>query len=99
MTAGDVDVENARLVYHARVRTADFTGQAYLEMWVEIPGKGQFFSRGLDKPVTGNADWTSLDIPFFLQKGQNPDNVRLNLVIAGKGTVWVDDVILAEGPL
>jgi hypothetical protein len=96
---GDVEVEDARLVYHARVRTADFAGQAYLEMWVDIPGKGRFFSRGLDQQVRGNVDWTGLDIPFSLEKGQNPDNVELNIVINGHGTVWVDELILAAGPL
>lgn len=38
-------------------------------------------------------------MPFFLQKGENPDNVKLNLVIEGKGTVWIDDIHLYKGPL
>ncbi len=38
-------------------------------------------------------------IPFFLQAGQKPDLIRLNLVVAGKGRVWIDDVRLLRQPL
>jgi hypothetical protein len=30
---GDVDIEYARLIYQARIRTEDVRGQVYLEMW------------------------------------------------------------------
>ncbi|MCH7556135.1 MAG: hypothetical protein IIB56_01620 [Planctomycetes bacterium] len=50
-------------------------------------------------PLTGTTDWTTEKIPFLLKKGQNPDNVKLNLVIDGKGTVWIDDIRLLKGPL
>ncbi len=96
---GDVDVENARLIYQARVRTKDVEGQVYLEMWCHFPGKGEFFSRGLQAPLIGTTEWTTEETPFFLKKGENPDNVKLNLVINGKGTVWIDDIRLLKAPL
>jgi len=96
---GDVDVEDARLIYQAKVRTAGIQGKAYLEMWCSFQGKGEFFSRGLETPLTSTVDWTSLETPFFLQKGENPDNIKLNLVVEGEGTVWIDDIRLLEGPL
>jgi len=96
---GDLNVENARLIYQARVRTASLKGQAYLEMWCHFSGRGEFFSRGLDQPLTGTTDWTTQQTPFFLKKGQNPDNIKLNLVINGKGTAWIDDIRLLKGPL
>jgi hypothetical protein len=95
----DIDIENARLIYQARVRTEKIEGQAYLEMWCHFSGKGDFFSRGLQSPLTGTTDWTTVETPFFLQKGENPDYVKLNLVINGKGTVWIDDIRLIKGPL
>jgi len=95
---GDIDIEDARLIYQARLRTEDVEGQVYLEMWCHIAGLGDFFSRGLDRPLTGSADWVTEDTPFFLKAGQNPDNVKLNLVINGKGTVWIDDIRLIKGP-
>jgi hypothetical protein len=96
---GDVDAENARLIYQAKIRTEGVEGQVYLEMWCHFPGKGEFFSRNMNTPVSGTTNWTSMETPFFLKKGENPDNVKLNLVINGKGTVWVDDVRLLRGPL
>ncbi len=96
---GDIDIENARLTYQARLRTAHVEGQVYLEMWCHFPGKGEYFSRGLKTPLTGTTEWTTEETPFFLKKGENPDNVKLNLVINGKGTAWIDDIRLLRAPL
>lgn len=96
---GDIDVEDATLIYQAKVRTEGEEGNVYLEMWCSFPGGGEFFSRGLMTPITGTTDWATEETPFFLKRGQNPDNVKLNLVIGGKGTVWIDDVRLIVGPL
>lgn len=95
---GDIDIENARLIYQARLRTEGVEGQVYLEMWCHFPGKGEFFSRGLGTPLTGSTDWTTEETPFFLKRGENPDNVKLNLVINGTGTAWIDDIRLLKGP-
>lgn len=96
---GDIDIENARLIYQAKIRTENIEGQAYLEMWCHFPGIGEFFSRGLQTPITGTTNWTTVEIPFFLKKGQNPDNVKLNFVINGNGTAWIDDIRLIKKPL
>jgi hypothetical protein len=95
---GDIDVENARLTYQARVRTKEFKGKAYLEMWCAFAGQGEFFSRDLATPVVDSTEWTTEETPFFLKKGQNPDNIKLNIVIDGTGTVWIDDIRLVTGP-
>ena len=95
----DIDVDDARLIYQAKVRTKDVEGQVYLEMWCHFPGKGEFFSRGLDSPLTGTTNWVTLQIPFFLKKGEKPDYVKLNIVINGTGTVWIDDARLLKAPL
>jgi len=95
---GDLDVEDARLMYRAKVRTEGVQGQVVLEMWLHFPGKGEFFSRGPASPLSGTTDWTTEEIPFFLKKGENPDTIKLNLVINGSGTAWIDDVRLLKGP-
>ena len=69
----DVSIENATLLYQASLQTQGLDGKAFLEMWVRIPGKGEFFSRGLDRPVTGTMSWMTAVTPFFLQAGQKPD--------------------------
>ena len=94
-------VEYTTLTYRARLKAGDVTGKAYLEMWVRVPGRGEFFSRGLDHPVTGTSDWVSLEIPFFLsERGLKPDLVKLNVAFeGGGGTVWIKDVQLLHTPL
>lgn len=96
---GDIDVEDARLIYQAKVRTEKVDGQVFIEMWCHFSDKGEFFSRALQAPLSGDNDWFSMETPFFLKKGQNPDNVKINIVINGKGTVWVDDIRLLKAPL
>ena len=94
-----IDVENARLTYQAKVRTADIQGQVFLEMWCQFEGGGEYFSRNVQTPLTGTTDWSTEETPFFLKSGENPDRVKLNLVISGKGTAWIDDIRLVQGPL
>jgi hypothetical protein len=96
---GDVDIEYARLIYQAKLRTEDVRGQVYLEMWCHFPEEGLFFSKGMMRPLTGTTDWTTVETPFFLKQAQNPDDIKLNLVVGGKGTVWIDDIRLLKGKL
>lgn len=96
---GDIDVEDARLIYQAKVRTQDLDGRAYVEMWCHFPGKGEFFSRALQTPLSGTNEWSSQETPFFLKKGENPDNVKINIVVDGKGIVWIDDIRLLKARL
>lgn len=89
---GDLDVEAAVVHYSARLRTEEAAGPVYLEMWAVMPGGGEYFSRALDQPLTGSVEWTTQRTPFLFEAGQNPENLRLNVVVGGAGTVWVDDV-------
>jgi hypothetical protein len=95
---GDVNVENAKIVYRAMLRSKKLSGKAYLEMWVHFKDGSEYFSRGLDRTIRGTTNWMTMEIMFILKKGQNPDNVKLNLVIEGKGTVWIDDIEILKGP-
>ena len=90
-------VEDAKLVFKAKVKTA-LEGDAFLEMWAHVGG-GQYFSKGMNDPAKGKSDWKAIQTPFMFQKGQKPDKVTLNIVINGKGTVWVDDIVLSKEPL
>jgi len=96
---GEIDIENARLIYKAKVRTEGVIGQAYLEMWCVFKGKGEFFSRGLQSLITNSPDWKDTETLFFLKQGENPDNVMLNIVITGSGTIWIDNITLLQAPL
>ncbi len=93
---GDIDIEDAGLIYQAKLRTDNAQGYVYLEMWCYFEGKGEFFSRGLKAPLKGTIDWTSEEIPFFLKTGENPDNVKLNVVSEGPATIWIDNIRLLK---
>jgi hypothetical protein len=96
---GDIDIENARLIYQARLRTENIEGgRVYLEMRCHIVGQGEF--PGVVRSLTESTDWTTTETWYLLNNGENPDNVKLNLIIDGnKGTVWIDDIRLLKGPL
>lgn len=94
-----IDAQDARLTYQAKLKTKDVEGKVFLEMWCVFSGKGEFFSRALETSLTGTTDWVTQETPFFLKKGQTPETVRLNVVVDGKGTVWIDDAKLIKGPL
>ena len=93
---GDIDAEDCRLIYQAKLRVENVSGRAYLEMLCHFPERGEFFSRGLNSALTGTTDWTSHETMFFLRAGENPGYVKLNLVLEGTGTAWIDEVRLAK---
>ena len=95
----DPQAEQCFLAYRAKIKTEGLSDRAFLEMWCRLPGRGEFFSKGLNQAVKGTTDWASYEIPFYLKKGQRPDLIKLNLVVEGKGKVWVRDVELLKTPL
>jgi hypothetical protein len=90
------DVEQCLLLYRATIKSENLTGRAFLEMWCRLPGRGEFFSRGLNQTVQGTTAWTSFEIPFRLKKGQRPDLIKLNLVVEGYGLIWIKGVELLK---
>jgi hypothetical protein len=96
---GPLEIEDATLIYRAKLRTENAQANVYLEMWCRLPGKGEFFSRGLQSPLRGSNDWTTQEIPFFLKKGDKPDLVKLNIVSEGPAVIWIDDIRLIKRTL
>jgi hypothetical protein len=92
-------VEQCVLTYRARMKSDALAGRAYLEMWCRLPGRGEFFSKGLHQTVTGTTDWAWYEIPFYLKQGQRPDLIKLSVVVEGRGKVWLKDLQLLKTPL
>jgi hypothetical protein len=90
-----------RLAYRAKLKAENIAGRAYLEMWVRVKEdgaeKGEFFSRALHSQLSGTGDWSTHEAPFFLEPNQEPTRAKLNVVVEGSGTVWVDAVTLRAG--
>jgi hypothetical protein len=66
-------------------------------MWVTVKDHGEFFSRALHSQLSGTSEWSTHEAPFFLEAGQEPTRAKLDVVIEGGGTVWVDAVTLRAG--
>lgn len=96
----DVPIEAPKLPrvsYRAKLRGENVAGRAYLEMWVTVKNRGEFFSRALHSQISGTSDWSTHEAPFFLEADQEPTRAKLNVVIEGAGTVWVDGIRLSAG--
>ena len=96
---GNIDLDEAFLVYRAALRTENLEGETFLEMKCFFQGKGEFFSRNHQSALSGTNDWTVRSTPFKLLAGQNPDVVELNIYVSGRGTVWIDEIKLLKRPL
>lgn len=92
-------LEQCILTYRAKLKTEDLQGRAYLEMWCNLPGRGEFFSKGFHHAVKGTNNWAVCETPFYLKKGQKPDLVKLNLVVEGRGKAWIKEIELLYTPL
>jgi len=92
----DVRIDDAQLIYEAKIKSENLSGQAYLEMWCMFKDQSEFFSRGFDTAIAGTTDWKAVSTFFFLKKNEMPDKIRLNIVVNGVGVVWIDDVHLSK---
>jgi hypothetical protein len=92
----DVRIDDTQLIYEAKVKSESLNGQAYLEMWCVFKDKGEFFSRGFDSVIAGTTDWQTIKTVFLLKKNEMPDQIKLNVVVNGVGTVWIDDIHLSK---
>lgn len=93
------DRDQCMITYRFRIKTDALKSSVYPEMWCRIPGMGEFFSRGLHQKIRGSNDWSSLEIPFYLKKGQFPDLLKLNLVFEGPGAVRLKEIEILATPL
>ena len=52
-----LQLEQCLLTYRAQMKTEALSGRAFLEMWCRLPGRGEFFSKGVQQrcpePPTG----------------------------------------------
>jgi hypothetical protein len=97
---GGLQAEQCVLTYRANLSTQGLDGRTYLEMWVRVPGRGEFFGRGTDQTVEGTTGWTSRETRFYLKKGQVADLVKLNIIVEVSGErIEIKDVELLKTPL
>ncbi|MFA9407531.1 MAG: hypothetical protein ACERKJ_01690 [Candidatus Dadabacteria bacterium] len=99
------DFKNKRLTYKAQIRSEDLTGTedlrgiSYIELIASFPDEEELISRGPRVPVSGTTDWRPAETVLYIDKGNAPEYVKLNLIVEGQGKVWLDAVKLEAIPL
>lgn len=95
----DPGIEQCLVTFRAEISSELVEGRAFLEMWCRIPGRGEFFSKGLDQAVAGSSAFSVYEVKFHLKKGQAPDLIKLNVVVEGRGQVCLKKIELLSAPL
>lgn len=94
-----------KLTYSAVMRTKDLMstddtrGIAYLELTVLFPDGEELVARGPRVPLSGTTEWRSAETVLYVDKGGDPQNVSLDLIVDGAGKVWLQDLRLSTRPL
>jgi hypothetical protein len=87
-----------------KVRYENVQGKSYLEMWNHFPNGGKYFSRTLGESgpmqsLQGSSDWRPFVLPFFTdEKSGLPTRLLINVVFAGRGTVFVGPLKIVQYP-
>ncbi len=95
----DPQVDKCILTYRASARAEALEGKAYLEMACKLPKLGEHRSRGLEASLSGTQDWTPVETQMFLDRGQKPEHLGLNLVVEGAGRIVMKDVEVLSTPV
>jgi len=102
LTIENPGVTEATYAVTGQVRCEDVEGEGYLEMWNHFPDGGAYFSRtagkhGLLKHLTGSSAWRDFSLPFYVLEGtQRPEKLVINVVLPGRGTVYLGPLRLSE---
>jgi len=101
LTLRDPGIRRSRYAIRGRVRYEGVQQRSYLEMWSQFP-RGRFFSRTLDNrgplgSLQGSSDWRPFVLPFFNEPGgAPPQELTVNLVLGGPGTVALGPLSLVQ---
>jgi hypothetical protein len=92
-----------RYVLSGQVRYDGVEGTGYLEMWSYFPGRGQYFTRTLvdEGPMMklrGTAGWRAFALPFDASGAPPPMRLVVNVVLEGRGTVYLSELTLRDQP-
>ncbi|MHC4717255.1 MAG: hypothetical protein ACYS5V_09815 [Planctomycetota bacterium] len=98
----DPKITKPRYAIHGQVRYEDVEGRGYLEMWNHFPPDGRYFTRTLGtsgpmRSLEGSSDWRPFILPFLIgRSGMRPQKLVVNVVLPGKGRVWLSPLRLVE---
>lgn len=85
-----------------QVRYEDVAGEGYFETWNYFGETEKYFSRtlaptGLMGVLSGSSGWRPFRLPFFTNdNAKHPSKIELNLVLPGRGTVYLSELRLVQ---
>jgi hypothetical protein len=98
-------VPSHRYQLKGRVKVENVVGDGYVEMLNTFPKIGVYFTKTLENDgplgkLTGTGDWRDVELPFVSQEGVLPSKIEVNVVLPGKGKVYLTPFTVAkyEGP-
>ncbi len=94
-------VTSSRYALRGQVRSEQMEGTGYLEMWSFLTGGGRYFSRTLAgsgplASLTGTSAWRPFLLPFDANEQGRPERLIVNVVFAGRGTVFLSPLELVQ---
>jgi hypothetical protein len=94
-------ITGSRYVLSGQIRYEGVDGTGYLEMWSYFPGGGQYFTRTLGDEgpmmkLRGTAGWRAFALPFDATGAPHPARLVVNVVLDGRGTVYLSDMTLRD---
>jgi hypothetical protein len=97
----DPKLPSHRYMLTGRIKYDGVAGQGYIEMLNTFPNRGTFFTRTLAQggpmgELTGSSDWRDLELPFMSEPGLLPEKIVVNVVLPGKGTVYLAPLKMGE---
>jgi hypothetical protein len=103
LTLDKPGITQAQYAIVGQVKYEDVAGQGCLELWSHFADGSAFFSRALAQQgplqaLSGTSGWRAFALPFDATGGAGmPSKLVLNVVLPGKGTVWLSPVKLVQG--
>ena len=95
-------IREAVYALNTRVSYENVEGAAFLEMWSHFPDGSAYFSRTLADQgpmacLRGTSGWRDMVLPFFASgTPMRPSRLVINLVMPGKGRVWIGTPTLVQ---
>ncbi len=101
LTIDRPQIAGPRYKLSGQVRYDNVEGTGYLELWNYFPGGGQYFSRTLAEQgpmmkLHGTSGWRSFLLPFDATGSPPPTRLVVNVVLQGRGTVYLGPLELSE---
>jgi hypothetical protein len=101
LTIDRPSVRGPRYVLSGQVRYEGVEGIGYLELWNHFPDGGQYFTRTLAETgpmmkLSGSSGWRTFTLPFDATGAPPPTRLVFNVVLPGKGVVYLGPLELSN---